>query len=336
MSLTSFIRSYSTWNIHLTFFCLSHIPQQNSAKVKYHKVIFLGWVKTYCPTVPETKVNMWTEAPNYSEPKTRSCLSLWPPSPLWATGSTHHLPSHVGLQAVPGTLKAHSRLGPLMWPLPRSPGYLSARFTSDLMRILLPPGGQSLSPNENYKHLSLIYRHQQAVQSPPLLYSSYHFRHTSEDPSHPHPQLTLTQLSHLPICTNRVLLTPISPKNWGFWIVVLEKTLESPLDSKEIKPVNPESRKSTLNIHWKDWCWNWSFSTLATWCKKLSLWKRPWCWEDWGQEEKGMTEDEMVGQHHWVDGQEFEQTPGVGEGQGSLACCSSWGRQESDTTERLN
>lgn len=100
MSLTSFIRSYSTWNIHLTFFCLSHIPQQNSAKVKYHKVIFLGWVKTYCPTVPETKVNIWTEAPNYSEPKTRSCLSLWPPSPLWATGSTHHLPSHVGLQAL--------------------------------------------------------------------------------------------------------------------------------------------------------------------------------------------------------------------------------------------
>lgn len=120
MSLTSFIRSYSTWNIHLTFFCLSHIPQQNSAKVKYHKVIFLGWVKTYCPTVPETKVNIWTEAPNYSEPKTRSCLSLWPPSPLWATGSTHHLPSHVGLQAVPGTLKAHSRLGPLMWPLPEA------------------------------------------------------------------------------------------------------------------------------------------------------------------------------------------------------------------------
>ena len=186
-----------------------------------------------------------------------------------------------------------------MWPLPRSPGYLSARFTSDLMQILLPPGGLSLSPNKNYKHLSLIYRHQQAVQSPPLLYSSYHFRHTSEDPSHLDPQLILTQLSHLPICTNTVLLAPISPKNWCFWIVVLEKTLESPLDSKEIKPVNSESRKSTLNIHWKDWCWNWSFSTLATWCEEPTHWKRPWCWER-GQEEEGVTKDEMVSPTQWT------------------------------------
>ena len=57
---------------------------------------------------------------------------------------------------------------------------------------------------------------------------------------------------------------------------------------------------------------------------------------DWGQEEKAMTEEEMVGWHHWLDGHEFEWTPGVGDGQGGLACCDSWGRKESDTTERLN
>ena len=58
--------------------------------------------------------------------------------------------------------------------------------------------------------------------------------------------------------------------------------------------------------------------------------------KDWRQEEKGMTEDEMVGWHHWLDRHEFEQTPGVGYGQGGLACCSPWGHEESDTTERLN
>ena len=65
------------------------------------------------------------------------------------------------------------------------------------------------------------------------------------------------------------------PKNWCFWIIVLEKTLESPLDSK-IKPVY---RKLTLNIHWKDQCWSWSSNILAPWCEELTHWKRPWCWE---------------------------------------------------------
>ena len=111
------------------------------------------------------------------------------------------------------------------------------------------------------------------------------------------------------------------PKNC-FWTVVLEKTLESPLDWKEIQPVNPW-RKSTLNIHWKDWCWSWSSSILATWCKGPTHWKRPWCWEDWRQEEKGKTEDEMVGWHHRLNGHEFEQTLRDSEGQGSLVCCSS-------------
>ena len=67
-------------------------------------------------------------------------------------------------------------------------------------------------------------------------------------------------------------------KNWCFWTVVLEKTLESPLDCKEIQPLSPK-RKSVLNIHWKDWCWSWNSNTLATWCEELTHWKRPWCWE---------------------------------------------------------
>ena len=65
-------------------------------------------------------------------------------------------------------------------------------------------------------------------------------------------------------------------KNWCFWTVVLEKTLESPLDCKEIQPVNP---KWILNIHLKEWCWSWNSNTLATWCKELTQWERPWWWE---------------------------------------------------------
>ena len=81
-----------------------------------------------------------------------------------------------------------------------------------------------------------------------------------------------------------------------------------------LKEINPD-------IHWKDWCWSWSSNTLATWYKELIHWKRP-CDTgiDWGQEEKGMTEDEMLGWHHWLSGHEFEQTQGDGEGQGSLVC----------------
>ena len=67
-----------------------------------------------------------------------------------------------------------------------------------------------------------------------------------------------------------------APKNWCFCTVVLEKTLESPLDSKEIQPVSP---KSVLNIHWKDRCWSWNSNTLATWWEKPTHLKRPWCWE---------------------------------------------------------
>ena len=82
-----------------------------------------------------------------------------------------------------------------------------------------------------------------------------------------------------------------------------------------------------LNIYWKDWCW--SSNTLATWCEELTHYirKDPDAGKDWGQKEKGTTKDEMVGWHHWLNGHEFEQALGDGEGQRSLACCSPWGRR---------
>ena len=101
-------------------------------------------------------------------------------------------------------------------------------------------------------------------------------------------------------------------------------------------PTSPSKRRSVLGVHWKDWCWGWNSNTLATWCEELTHWKRPWCWERLRAEEKGTTEDEMVGWHHWLDGHEFGWTLGVGDGKGGLGCCSSWGCKESDMTERLN
>ena len=77
--------------------------------------------------------------------------------------------------------------------------------------------------------------------------------------------------------------------------------------------------EETLNIYWKDWCW--SSNTLATWWEEMTHWKRPWCWERLRAGEEGVTEDEMVGWHHWLNGHEFEQTPGDSEEQGSLVCC---------------
>ena len=115
----------------------------------------------------------------------------------------------------------------------------------------------------------------------------------------------------------------------------VEETLESPLDCKDIQPVNLK-RKSVMNIHCKDWCWSWSSNTLATWCEELTHWKRPWCWERLKVGGEGDAEDKIVGWHHQLDGYEFEQAPSIGDGQGGLACCSPWGHKESDTTERLN
>ena len=123
-----------------------------------------------------------------------------------------------------------------------------------------------------------------------------------------------------------------APKNCCFWTVVLEKTLECPLDCKEVNLVNP---KSVLNIHWKDWCWSWSSSTLATWCKNW-LMQKPWCWEKLKAGGEGDTEDEMVAWYHQLDGHEFEQALGVGDGWGSLAWCSPWDHKELDITEWLN
>ena len=93
-------------------------------------------------------------------------------------------------------------------------------------------------------------------------------------------------------------------KNWCFWTVVLENTLESPLDYKENQSVNPKENQSW--IFRKDWCWSWNSNTLATWWEELTHWKRPWCWERLKAENKGTTEDVIVGWHHWVDGHDFE------------------------------
>ena len=126
-----------------------------------------------------------------------------------------------------------------------------------------------------------------------------------------------------------------APKNWCFWTVVLEKTLESPLDSKEIQPVHPEGDQSWVFI-WRSDAEAETPNTLATWCKELTHLKRPRCWESWGQEEKGTAEDEVVWWHHQLNGYEFGWAPAVCVGQGRLAYWSSWGRKESDVTERLN
>ena len=131
-------------------------------------------------------------------------------------------------------------------------------------------------------------------------------------------------------------------KNWCFWAVVREKTLESPLDCKDIKPVHSEGDQPwvffggndakaeaavLLPPHAKSWLIG----------RVDSGWYNPSdAGRDWGQEEKGTTEDELTGWHHRLDGREFEWTLGVGDGQGGLVCCNSWGCKESDMTERLN
>ena len=115
----------------------------------------------------------------------------------------------------------------------------------------------------------------------------------------------------------------------------VEKTLESPLDCKEIQPVHPKGDQSWVFIGRTDA----EAETPILWPPDVESWligKDSDAEKDWGQEEKGMTEDEMVGWHHWHNGSEFEWTPGVGDGQGGLVCCGSWGRKESDMSEWLN
>ena len=126
-----------------------------------------------------------------------------------------------------------------------------------------------------------------------------------------------------------------APKNWCFWTVVLENTLESPLDCKEIQPVHPKGDKSWVFIGRTDV----KAETPILWPPDVKSWligKDPDAEKDWGQEEKGTTEDERVGWHHWLDGRGFGWTPGVGDGQGGLVCCGSWGCKESDTTDWMN
>ena len=124
-------------------------------------------------------------------------------------------------------------------------------------------------------------------------------------------------------------------KNWCFQTVVLEKALESPLDCKEIKPISPKRSQPWVFIERAGAeteapiLWPPDVKSQLT-GKDLDAGK------EWGQEEKGATEDEMVGWHHWFKGHEFEQTPGDGERQGGLACCSPWDRKELNTSERLN
>ena len=115
--------------------------------------------------------------------------------------------------------------------------------------------------------------------------------------------------------------------------LVLEKTLDRPLDSKEIKPVNPKGNQFWIFIGRTD------AETPIIWPPDAKSWligKDSDAGKDWGQEETGVTEDEMAGWNHWLNGHESEQALGVGDGQGSLACCSPWGHKELDTTEWLN
>ena len=126
-----------------------------------------------------------------------------------------------------------------------------------------------------------------------------------------------------------------APKNWCFWTVVLEKTLETPLDCKEIETVHSEEDQP------------WDFFGRNDAKAETRVLSPPYakCWligkdsdpgKDWGQEEMATIEDEMTAWHHWLDGRESEWTPGDGDGQGGLACCNSRGRKELDTTEQLN
>ena len=125
------------------------------------------------------------------------------------------------------------------------------------------------------------------------------------------------------------------PRNCCFWTVVLENTLESPLESKEIKPVNLKGNQPWILFGRTDA----EAEAPILWPPDMNSWftgKDPNAGKNWRQEEKGMTEDETTGWHHWFNGLELGQTLRVGEGQGCLACCSPWGHEESDTTWWLN
>ena len=121
-----------------------------------------------------------------------------------------------------------------------------------------------------------------------------------------------------------------APKNWCFWTL----TLESPLDCKEIKPLNPKGNNPEYSLEGLMLMLKLQYFDHLMWRADSS--EQTLMVKDWRQEEKGTTEDEMVGWHHWPEGHEFEQALGVGDGQGSLVCCSPWSCKELDMTERLN
>ena len=127
-----------------------------------------------------------------------------------------------------------------------------------------------------------------------------------------------------------------APKNWYFWTVVLEKTLESPWGCKEIQLVNPKGNQSWMNIHWKDWCWSWNSITLAPRCEELTHWKRPWCW---GRVNMGGEGDDR-GWDGWVASPTRWTWVWVNSGSwwwtGRPGVLRFMGRKESDTTEWLN
>ena len=135
-------------------------------------------------------------------------------------------------------------------------------------------------------------------------------------------------------CESWTLKKSESLRNLCFWTVVLEKTLEIPLDCKEIQPVHPKGDQSWVFIGRTDA----EAETPVLWPHDAKSWligKDPDAGKDWGQVEKGTTEGEMAGWHHWLNGYEFGLTPGVGDRQGGLACCGPWGCKESDTTKWL-
>ena len=119
-----------------------------------------------------------------------------------------------------------------------------------------------------------------------------------------------------------------APKNWSFHTVMLRRLLRVPWTARRCN--QSILKKSTLNTCWKDWFWSWSSNTLDTYANSWLFGKGPG--KDWRQEEKEVTEDEMIGWHHRLNGHKLEQTPGEGEGQGSPVCCSPWGHKELDTT----
>ena len=131
------------------------------------------------------------------------------------------------------------------------------------------------------------------------------------------------------------LLRKLSAKELMFLNCGVGEDSESPLDCKGIKLINPKGNQSWIFIGRTDA----EAETPILWPPDTKSWligKDPDAGKDWGQEEKGMTEDKMVGWHHWLNEHEFGWTPGAGDGQGDLACCGSWGHKESDMTEQLN